>query len=159
MAAVHAGETETQLITVRATGSELISTAHEEKEDSARPGDSAVSGDLLQVFGSRPECDKFYETSGSCGVVSSFLLAVGDSLEQHELLCRPNWSDGEREWSNGGHEEEMFSVGARTKKTGQHATAENVPRVPSIDIIRCAAAAYPATPLCAGPLCALITER
>ena len=42
MAAVHAGETETscgQLITVRATGSdELISTAHEEKEGSVRPG-------------------------------------------------------------------------------------------------------------------------
>jgi hypothetical protein len=88
------------------------------------------------------------ETETACGQ----LLAAGDSLEQHELLCRPNWSDGERDWSNGGHEEEMFSVGAGTKKTGQHATAENVPRVPSIDIIRCAAAACPTTPLRAGPL-------
>ena len=74
MAAVHAGETETacgQLITVRATGSELISTAHEEKEGSARPGDSAVSDDLLQVFGfiSLPECirwgSQFHGASGS----------------------------------------------------------------------------------------------
>ena len=86
------------------------------------------------------------ETETACGQ----LLAAGDSLEQHELLCRPNWSDGERDWSNGGHEEVMFSVGAGTKKTGQHATAENVPRVPSIDIIRCAAATY--------HLCVLITE-
>ena len=162
MAAVHAGETETscgQLITVRvrATGSdELISTAHEEKEGSARPGVPAVSGDFLLVFGSisLPKCGGwnryFHGISGSvasCGAVSPFLLAAGDSLEQHELLCGPNWSNGELDWSNRGHEDEMFCVGARTKDTGQQSTSENIRRVPSIDIIRCAAAAYPAKPL------------
>ena len=57
-----AGETKTacgQLITVRATGSdELISTAHEEKEAGACPGDSAVSGDFLPAvyFIVLPDC-------------------------------------------------------------------------------------------------------
>eukprot|EP01050_Picozoa_sp_SAG11_P018818 SAG11_NODE_2904_length_2845_cov_13.583333_3_plen_132_part_00 len=80
MAAVHAGETKTQttatasaggdLIEMAAisTGSELMSTAHEEKEGSAHPGDSAVvSGDFLPVFGfiSLPKCGHFHWTSGS----------------------------------------------------------------------------------------------
>ena len=74
MAAVHVGEIETestacgQLITVRATG---CSTAHEEKEGSARSGDSFVSGDFLPVFGfvSLPKCggwnSYFHGFSGS----------------------------------------------------------------------------------------------
>lgn len=85
MAAVRAGETETeptarsQLTTVVATGSELMPTAHEEKETSACLGDSAASGDFLPVFGfiSLPKCGGwnryFHGISGSvasCGVVS-----------------------------------------------------------------------------------------
>eukprot|EP01052_Picozoa_sp_SAG31_P005160 SAG31_NODE_223_length_19859_cov_14.949899_7_plen_187_part_00 len=109
MAAVHARETETscgQLITVRATGSdELISTAHEEKEGSARPGVSAVSGDFLPVFGfiSLPKCggwnSYFHGISGSvasCSAVSHLDESLTLFDERHFIsrcalhLCTSN---------------------------------------------------------------------
>eukprot|EP01050_Picozoa_sp_SAG11_P024333 SAG11_NODE_5149_length_1646_cov_3.250162_2_plen_167_part_00 len=97
MTAVHAGKTETscgQLITVAATGSdELISTAHEEKESSARPGDSTVSGDFLAVGGMifLPDSDsEFYGISGiaaSCGAVSHLDESLTLFDERH-FICR-----------------------------------------------------------------------
>eukprot|EP01050_Picozoa_sp_SAG11_P026231 SAG11_NODE_6207_length_1364_cov_83.256917_2_plen_133_part_00 len=90
MAAVHAGKIETestacgQLITVRATGSELMSTADsscEPKEkDAARLGDSAVSGDFLAVGNmiSLQECDsELYGTSGSA---ASCMYPAGENI-------------------------------------------------------------------------------
>eukprot|EP01052_Picozoa_sp_SAG31_P042464 SAG31_NODE_6749_length_1900_cov_3.448640_2_plen_227_part_00 len=146
-----------ELIEAVTSGLGRCAALHEETDTSARPGDPAVRGGFKPVFGSRPECDKFYGTAVSCGAVSPFPQHVADdSLEQHELLCGPNWSNGELDWSHMGHDEEMFSVCAGSKNTGQQPTAENIPRVPSIDIIRCAAAAYPAAP---PPVYALIAER
>eukprot|EP01050_Picozoa_sp_SAG11_P003022 SAG11_NODE_162_length_13962_cov_19.035562_11_plen_147_part_00 len=79
MTAVRAG----RLITAAATGSELVSTAGSSCEplgeggQRARtgPGDSAVNGDFLPIFGfiSFLECGHFHSTSGiaaSCGAVS-----------------------------------------------------------------------------------------
>eukprot|EP01052_Picozoa_sp_SAG31_P001680 SAG31_NODE_57_length_29727_cov_12.584568_1_plen_126_part_00 len=106
MAAVHAGEIETestacgQLITVAAIA-ELMSTAHEEKEPSAHLGDSVVSGDCLPTFGfsSLPKCGGwdscFHGISGSsvasCGAVSSFQPAAPYNIQlfdEHHFIRR-----------------------------------------------------------------------
>jgi hypothetical protein len=99
MAAVHAGEIETestacgQLITVRATGS---STVHEEKEGSARLGNSAVSGDFLPVFGfiSLPECGEwgshFYGTSIQRGELHVPRSRESSALHRHHRVRGSN---------------------------------------------------------------------
>eukprot|EP01050_Picozoa_sp_SAG11_P026142 SAG11_NODE_6152_length_1375_cov_56.235110_1_plen_114_part_00 len=85
MAAVHAGETETscgQLITVRATGSELTATGF-----SCEPDAPPISSRFMSAVGlvSLPECGSHFRgTSGSvasCGAVSPFPLAAPESLE------------------------------------------------------------------------------
>ena len=119
MADVRAGEAETasaggELIEVAAksTGSELMSTAHEEKEGSARPGVSAVSGNFLPVFG--------FISLPKCGGWNSYFHGIsGSGWDSH------------------------FYGTSDTVASCMYPAAENIP-LRSIDIIRCAAATYPA---------------